>query len=229
MLSYLILPRHVAVCLAIVLILPCAAPAMAGDKPVAIVEDTNGSVPGVAALDLLRAGRKIVLPPKATMIVSYLDSCRRENIRGGTITIGTEQSTVDNGEIVREQLACDPVALALSPEQANQSAAIVFRQPDKIAGDPIAERAAFMMDTRRPLLVAPGIAVAQIVDLRHPERRWSVRLKDGVAELGVGQKPLDAGGVYEVSADGRKVIFRIGKDATDAPLKLLKRIIRLAS
>ena len=219
--------RRLALCLSIALCALSAVPAMAGDTPVAIVEDTNGPVPGVAALDLLRAGRTIVLPPNATMIISYLDSCRRENIRGGTVTIGSQQSTVADGEIVREQLACDPVALALSPEQANQSAAIVFRKPDKIIGDPIAAQAAFMLDTRQPLLVAPGLSVAQVTDLRHPERKWSVRLEDGVAELGGARGLLDAGGVYEVAADGKKIIFRIGKDATDAPLKLLKRIIRL--
>ena len=56
--------RRLALCLSIALCALSAVPAMAGDTPVAIVEDTNGPVPGVAALDLLRAGRTIVLPPK---------------------------------------------------------------------------------------------------------------------------------------------------------------------
>ncbi len=204
-----------------------AEAAHAEDHSVAIVEDTSGAVAGIEALDLLRPGREIDLRGDGGLILSYLDSCQRENIRGGKVRIGKVQSVVTGGVVARERLACDPAALSLSPEQANQSATLVFREPDKVTGDPVAETAAFMMDTRQPLLIAPGHATVAMSDLRHAGRKWSVKVVKGVADLTAGHGLLDQGGVYRIDAGSQKIVFRVGKDATDAPLKLLKRVIRL--
>lgn len=218
--------RRVCFTSAIVLAAISTQAAQAEDGAVAIVEDTSGNVAGVEPLDLLREGKTIALQTDAGIIISYLNSCQRENIRGGMVTIGKSQSAIAGGTVARAKLACDPVALALTPEQANQSATLVFRKPDKISGDPVAAQAKFVMDTRQPLVIVPNLAEITIEDLRHVGTKWSVKVVRGVADLTADRKALEQGGVYRLVGGGRALIFRIGKEATDAPLPLLKRVIR---
>lgn len=199
---------------------------LADDGAVAIVEETSGNVAGVEPLDLLREGRTIALKADAGLIISYLNSCQRENIRGGKVTIGKVQSDIAGGTVDRVRLTCDPVALDLSPEQANQSATLVFRADKTVSGDPIAAQAKFVMETRQPLVIAPALNEITLEDLRHAGTKWSVKVAKGIADLTADHKLLDQGGVYRLMGGGRELIFRVGKEATDAPLPLLKRVIR---
>ncbi|WP_374374999.1 hypothetical protein [Dongia sp.] len=196
-------------------------------KPVAIVEDVTPGVAAVAPLDLLRDGDSLTLDPDQGAIISYLDSCQRENIRGGTIVIGGTQSTVTGGSVSRQAVACDPLALALTPEQANQSAALAFRQPDQPAsGDAVAAEAKFALATRHPIVIAPDLQEITIEDRHNPGHLRRIKIVDGIAALTDEANPLDKGGVYRLEGGGRSLTFRIGREATDAPLPILKRVIR---
>lgn len=201
--------------------------AFAADQTVAIVEDVSSSVTDVQPMELLRTGRQIRLGESDTVIISYFSSCQRESIQGGEIVVGTTQSDIKGGNIARKRVACDASALALSPEQANQSATMVFRKPDNVtSGDPVAAEAKFVMSTRLPLVFAPDLDSMTVEDLRHPGRHWSVKFRKGVADITAGREPLERGGVYRLVAGERSLAFRIGKEATDAPLPLLQRAIR---
>ncbi|WP_374311910.1 hypothetical protein [Dongia sp.] len=197
------------------------ANAYAEDNSVAIVEDTSGAIAGIEPLDLLRAGREIELAADAGLILSYLNSCQRENIRGGKITIGHGQSEVKGGNVTRKRVPCDPAALDLTPEQANQSATLVFRKP------PLEEGAKFLMDSRQPLVIAPHLKTVKLEDLRHPGKVSSITVVNGVADLTAESGLLDQGGLYQLSGGGKSVVFLVGKEATDAPLPILQRAIRL--
>ena len=48
----------------------------------------------------------IRLGPDQTLVLSYKDSCVRETITGGTVTIGTDQSEVRSGEVTRMRGPC---------------------------------------------------------------------------------------------------------------------------
>lgn len=193
--------------------------------PVAIVEDTTDGVAAVAPLDLLRAGDQIALQPGQGVIISYLNSCQRENIRGGHVLVGETQSQVHDGTLSRQAIACDPLALALTPAQANQSGALAFRDPDA-KGDPIADQAKFVMATRHPIVLALDLDSVTIEDLRQPGSARRLAASGGIIELTDPDAPLAKGGVYKLTGGGRSLVFRIGREATDAPLPLLKRIIR---
>ncbi len=211
----------VAVTLAAIgLALPAGQEASAGDAPVAIVEDTSGAVKGVAPFDLLKPGRRIELDGNTSVILSYLNSCQRENIRGGSIVIGKEQSDIDGGEVARRRIPCDAAALDLTPEQANQSAIIVFRPI------PPEEGVKFLIDARLPIVIAPELDEIVLEQLEHKKSRRTVKVVNGVAELAATTAPLDKGGLYRLSGGGRSLLFRVGKEATDAPLPLLQRAIR---
>lgn len=202
-------------------------PAPIAPAPVAIVENVTDNLVAVAPLDLLRDGDVMALAPDQGIIISYLDSCQRESIRGGTVAIGRSQSDVVGGIVSRQAVACDAIALALTPDQANQSAALAFRQPEQVAdGDPLAASAAFVMATRHPVVIAGGLNAVTIRDLRQSGAAIMRQARNGVIELTDAASPLAKGGVYRLEGGGRSLIFRVGREATDAPLPILKRIIR---
>src|SRR5262249_55204851 len=95
--------------------------------PVAVVEDVSGKTAGVEFMDYVAAGKVIKLGAHDTIVLGYLKSCWRETITAGTVTIGTEQSEVQNGRVERTRVKCDGGRMSLSPEQAVQSAGVISR------------------------------------------------------------------------------------------------------
>ncbi|MDY0873442.1 hypothetical protein [Dongia rigui] len=195
--------------------------AVAQDRTVAIVEDTSGHVVGVEPLDLLRAGREIVLNADSGLIVSYLNSCQRENIRGGKVVIGEVQSDVKGGEVSRRRVPCDAAALNLTPEQANQSATLVFRDPLKEKGID------FLLKTRQPIVIAPDVTEVTLEQLETTHSSRTIKVTKGVADLTADRGLLDQGGLYRLTAGAKIITFRVGKEATDNPMPILQRAIRI--
>jgi hypothetical protein len=58
-------------------------------------------------MDYVRVGQIIRLGPYGTIVLIYKDSCVRELITGGIVTVGTEHSYVRSGEIRRLGSQCD--------------------------------------------------------------------------------------------------------------------------
>jgi hypothetical protein len=75
-----------------------ASPAAADPTGVALVEGLTGNPSGVEFMDYVRAGQVIRLGPHQTMVLSYMASCVRETITGGTVTVGTQRSEVQSGQ-----------------------------------------------------------------------------------------------------------------------------------
>src|SRR4029450_3985714 len=97
--------RSIAVCLGL---LALASPA-AADSPVAVVEDIKGKVTGAEFMDYVTPKAVIKVGDGGSVVLSYLKSCRRETINGaGTVTVGTEESTVENAGVLVEKTDCDP-------------------------------------------------------------------------------------------------------------------------
>ena len=80
-------------------------PAAAGD-PVALVEGVTSLSQRMELMTYAHVGQVIRLSPDQTMVLSYRDSCVRETVTGGTITVGTEQSEVRSGQVERAQGYC---------------------------------------------------------------------------------------------------------------------------
>ena len=74
---------------------------------VAIVEEIEADRSKAVFMDLLGTGHTIELGTKGRLVLGYLNSCLREVIDGGTVTIGREKSTVKGGKIKRERVECD--------------------------------------------------------------------------------------------------------------------------
>jgi hypothetical protein len=91
-----------------------ASAAAADPIEVALVENLTGNSPGVGFMDYVRAGQIIRLGPHQTMVLSYMSSCLRETITGGTVTVGTDWSEVQSGEVRRTRAQCDVGKVALT-------------------------------------------------------------------------------------------------------------------
>jgi hypothetical protein len=95
---------------------------MAARAQVALVEDVNSKSAGVQSMDYVATGKQIRLGKQDTLVLSYLKSCWRETIAGGTVTVGAEQSDVQGGTVQRQKVDCDGDRLILTAQQASQSA-----------------------------------------------------------------------------------------------------------
>jgi hypothetical protein len=94
-----------------------ASAAAADPIAVALVESSNS--PGVEFMDYLQAGQIIRLGPHQTIVLSYMSSCLRETITGGTVTVGTDWSEVQSGEVRRLRGQCDAGKMVLTGAQTH--------------------------------------------------------------------------------------------------------------
>ena len=97
------LPAVLAVAAAIAM----APSGVAAPIQVALVENFTGNSAGVEVMGYVETGQTIRLGPHDTIVLSYLHSCVRETITGGSVTIGVDQSEVKAGEVQRTRLNCD--------------------------------------------------------------------------------------------------------------------------
>ena len=82
-------------------------PAFAGDA-VALIEGLTSPSQRVDLMVYAHAGQVIHLSADQTIVLSYRDTCIRETITGGTITIGTKESEVRSAaRLERVQNTCD--------------------------------------------------------------------------------------------------------------------------
>ena len=112
--------------LVLLLSLVSAAPVLAG-PPAALVEDVTSASAGVEPFGYVQPGQVIPLGVHDWLVLSYLNSCTRERIQGGTVIVGRDQSEVQSGTVERKSVPCDSGRMQLTAEIANQSAGAVFR------------------------------------------------------------------------------------------------------
>ena len=106
-------------------LLPNAALAQGAGKPAAMVEDIkNAPSAGVDFTDYVFPGQTIQLGQRGELKLSYLASCRSETIRGGTVTVGEQQSTVSGGRVEGTQRPCDTKRFAANVQTAEAGAGV---------------------------------------------------------------------------------------------------------
>ena len=89
---------------AVAAVLATTSAGLAGPMQAALVENVTGRSAQVQVMDYVDAGQTIRLGPHDTIVLSYLHSCVRETITGGTVTVGVEQSEVQAGKITRSKV-----------------------------------------------------------------------------------------------------------------------------
>ena len=77
------------------------------NEPAAIVEHVTNGPLGLEAFDYLSPGRVIELEERSALTIIYFQSCARETILGGQITIGEERShIVGSAQFRRISMRC---------------------------------------------------------------------------------------------------------------------------
>jgi hypothetical protein len=202
-------------------------------SPAAVVEEIQGSVPGVQFMDYVGPGQVIRLGAHDRIVLGYLKSCWRETISGGTVTVGPEQSEVAGGEVARTKVACEGGKMMLSAELAGKSGAMVFRQapkPQAVAAVPHPE---FTLYGLSPVFEVrpPGKIVIERLD--QPGERHEIVVTEqqlvrgaflDLAKFGVALAP---GGIYRAKLAEQQIVFKIDPDAKPGDVPLVGRLARL--
>lgn len=197
------------------------------EAPVAIVEEVTGS-PGVEPMDYVTPGQSVRLGAKDRLVLSYIESCWRETITGGTVTIGVAQSAVEGGTVEREKVACDGGKMELAAAQSKQAAAMVFRG----TVHPLPAKPQFAIYARCPMIELPGGGPLSIerVDKAGEKLELSLSAADLMHrrfyDLAKTGKALQAGGVYRAKAGNQQVVFQVDPAAKTDGGPAASRLVR---
>ena len=115
---------HAAFALSVAVLAISAASA---GSPVALVQEVGGNPAALKVMDYLEAGQIIRLGAAETLVLSYLNSCTREKITGGTVTVGTQHSEVLSGNVERTKIRCHQAKASPPSELLIQTSGHVFR------------------------------------------------------------------------------------------------------
>ena len=215
--------------LAIALVASWAASALA-QVPAAVVEEVSGTPPGVEFMDYVAAGKVIKLGPRDTIVLGYLKSCWRETITGGTVTVGSEQSTHVGGKLERNLVPCGGGQMQLASEQAVQSAGYVSREiasPNK----PKAARPRAFVYSRLPMIDVGGPGKLLIERIDAPSERYEIvvgprdLVRGSFFDFARARRILSAGGLYRATFGARQVVFKVDETAP-AAAPIVARLLR---
>ncbi len=206
-----------------------ALPSIAATKvPVAVVENTVGNV-GVEFMDYVTAGQVIDLGAKGSVVLSYMKSCVRETITGGTVIALDEESLVQGGRVERSRPPCDAKRMQLSARQAEQSAGTVYRSGigSGAKAEPLVLYGRSPMvqidEARSPLLIRrldqSGDSI-EIVVTRH------VLVADRFIDLERAGIALQPGGRYLATIGASEVEFSIDAGAEPGASPVIGRLLR---
>jgi hypothetical protein len=196
--------------------------------PTALVEDVRSATAGVEFMDYVGSGQAIRLEPRDVLILSYLKSCERETITGGTVVVGAERSDVKDGQVVRSKVPCDGGKVHLTSEQASKSAATAFRlqsaeiQPTLYGRAPVVQL---------PKVLPAGDRTLLIERTDRPGKRYELKIDDAIAaagfyDLAKSHVSLVRGATYDAGIGGHKVTFLVDAKAKPGPVPIVSRLLR---
>jgi hypothetical protein len=194
--------------------------------PSALVEDVKSDAAGVEFMDYVGARQVIQLGPQDVLVLSYLKSCEHETITGGLVTVGTDRSDVQGGQVIRTKVACDGGRMRLSAQQANQSAASAFRLQNADIRRTLYSRTPVVQLPKR---LAGDLLLIERTD--RPGERHSVKLDDATAaagfyDLAKSNVSLTRGASYDASIGDSKVTFLIDAKAKSGTAPVISRLLR---
>ena len=202
------------------------APQALAESLSAIVESIEPPRGDVRALDLLAAGTVIELQAGDRLVLGYLLSCTRETITGGKVTIGSDQSKVEGGQVERGKISCDGTVDADSAAGSNEAAVVAIRS----LGAETADGLRVVPSPQPVFLLADGDMPSDpsltIQRLDREETPIRVSLFGRALDLKVTGMKLTPGGIYSAACGDRKIAFKIAENAGLSPVVTLQRTIR---
>ncbi len=192
------------------------------DELSAIVEDAAPSVRSVGLFDYLSPGTELNLTDEDWLVLSYLHSCKQEQISGGTITIGENESTASGSTVKRRSVECDGGSLQLSAEQSDRASVAVMHES---GGE---GKVALTVRSLSPVFRISGTAGTLILEsLDWPQGVQNLKFKANKVDLAQRGVKLLKGGLYRATTAERETVFRVDKFARPGAGPLLSRLIPL--
>jgi len=207
------------------LILFSSAPALAG--PAAIVEEISGSNSKIQFMDFLSPGKSFDLGSKGTAVLGYMQSCLKETITGGKVTVGAQQSKVSGGTVKRLRVECDGGQMLLTSEQAGKSAVTVFRKAPNNRKAKLPKAKLTLYSTAPILSLSEKSSSVQLVRLDKKSQPQSISISGNVTDLAGRSIDLAPGGLYRLSAGKKELVFKVDPLADSNAASILQRLIRL--
>jgi hypothetical protein len=218
--------RAIAICV----VLLAAVVTAAAESPVAIVEDVQGKVTGAEFMDYLTPKMVIKLGANSSIVISYLNSCRREKIDGiGTVIIGTDESMVHLASVKDEKTECDASHAHATTQETSEVAATVVRS---IARNDIALKPQLTLYGASPLVQVTGRGTLLVERLDVPGERQQIDLdgkliKGKFYDFAVANKALSPGGIYSAKFGSSRIVFQIDARARPGTTPIAGRLVRM--
>ncbi len=216
----------IAVCLT-------AATPFSAHAQVALVEGVSSKTAGVEFMDYLPVGKEIRLGKQDPLALSYLTSCWHEDITGGIVTVGREQSDVQSGKVERRKVDCDGGKLMLTAQQAGQSAGMIVRDLKPRPQAPVEPQVTIYGVS--PIVELKGGGALLIERLDQPGERYEVAIaaphlmRGAFYDLARNGTALTPGGTYRASAGTRQMIFKVDASAKPGATPVISRLLRIQS
>ena len=197
------------------------------EEPAAIVESVSPGVAGVEFMAYLRPGQTFTLGPTQTATLGYLQSCIKESITGGGVKVGFSKSTVTGGKVQRTRVRCDGGNIILTSAQAEGAVTAFRARPRKSKSKNKIKPQLTIYATNPIVTLIRKTNSITIERLDKNNFKRSVKVKSLVVDLAKHAIVFEAGGVYRLAADDRKIIFKVNAQAGSSSDSILQRLIRL--
>ena len=189
-------------------------------EPAAIVEDIDAaSVTDVAFMDFLYEGMEIKLQENETLTLSYLTSCRIEEITGAAVRIGRAKSEATGPvPMVVTMVDCDGGGIQPTERQGEGGAVTVFRD--------VGKESPVRVNSTTPLF-AFDEPVEELVIERVDREAEALKIAVGGTRLDLAKEnlALDRGAIYRATAAGQSVLLRVEANASRHDNSLVERLI----
>jgi hypothetical protein len=218
--------RAIAVCVGL---LALASPA-AAEPPVAVVEEVSGKVTGAEFMDYVAPKVVIKIGAGGSIVLSYMQSCRRETISGiGTVIVGTEESVVHLADVKAEKTACDSNQSHAINRATSEVAATVMRSVVPINTLP---KPQLTLYGTSPFVQAKGrgTLVMERLDVTGERQQIDLdgkQLKGRFFDFASANRALAPGGVYAATFGASKIVFRVDPWAHPGATPIVGRLLRM--
>jgi hypothetical protein len=219
--------RALAVCAGLLALTASAA----AQSPVAVVEEVQGKVTGAEFMDYVTPKTVIKLGTGASVVLSYMKSCRRETISGlGTVIVGTDESNVHLADLKTEKTDCDPNQTHATTHATSDVAATVMRSVGKGKDADIKTQMTLYGTSPMFEVKGRGTLVVDRLDVRGERQQIEItgnQLKGRFYDFAGTSHTLAPGGIYAASFASSKIVFRVDPKAKPGATPIVGRLIRL--
>lgn len=189
--------------------------------PTAIIEDIHADKAGLSFMDYVNEGQVIRLAGDESITLGYLRSCMREVITGGTVTVGSTQSSVSKGQLLREEVECSGGQAKLSGQQAGTSGALAFR------GGPHTDKPELTIYGNAPIFRLHTVNASVTVEpLNQHGKRHTIEVRGHHVDLADKNISL-APGIYRAQSGSNSKVFRVDHRAEPGKAPIISRLVDL--